>query len=257
MRRLCVWFVAASLAAAAACAPTSSAPITVIVFAAASLKTALDECATALDRDEHIQLTVSYAASSALAKQIDAGAPAEIFISADVDWMDYVAARDRIRSETRVDLLGNALVLIAPSDHPISLALAPGVDLAAALGGGRLAVANPDVVPAGKYAKAALTTLGVWATVEGHLAPAEDVRAALQLVARGEAPLGIVYRTDAMADARVSVVATFATDTHAPIVYPVALTRLSTPAAGRALTFLEGAAARAVFERNGFMVLTR
>jgi molybdate transport system substrate-binding protein len=231
-------------------APTA----TVLVFAAASLQTALDELAPEIARVTGVRVATSYAASSALARQIESGAPAELFISADLDWMDYVEQRKLIQAASRVNLLGNHLVLIAPAGQAVSLTIAPGFPLAAALGNGRLAVADPGAVPAGKYAQAALTTLGVWEMVEPKLARSENVRAALLLVSRGEAPLGIVYRTDALADRGVAIVDTFPEHTHPRIVYPAALTTGATTEAGRVLAFLRGDAARAVFARQGFVV---
>lgn len=237
--------------------PGARADESPLVFAAASLKTALDEAQAACGRG----FRTSYAASSALARQIEAGAPADLFISADQEWMDYLEARALIRVETRRDLLGNGLVLIAPAGHAPSLVIGPGLELAAALGrDGRLAVADPNVVPAGKYARAALTTLGAWGGVAGRLAPAENVRAALLLVSRGEAPLGIVYRTDAAADSGVVIVGAFPGDSHPPIIYPAAVVRRTetddrTDAAARAsaiMNCLSGPIGTPIFERRGF-----
>jgi molybdate transport system substrate-binding protein len=228
----------------------------ILVFAAASLRTVLDTAAPVILRDTGVEIRASYAASSALARQIEAGAPAALFISADRDWMDYLEQRGLIQRRTRIDLLGNRLVLIAPRAEPVRLRIAPGFRLLEALGAGRLAVADPASVPAGKYARAALTALGVWSQVEPRLAPAEHVRAALLLVSRGEAPLGIVYRTDAMDDATVTIVDTFPESTHPPILYPAAqTTAASGDAAGRVLSWLHGRTARAMFERFGFTVL--
>ena len=201
--------------------------------------------------------TVSYGASSALAKQIESGAPAQVFISADLDWMDYLEQRRVLRPGTRKNLLGNKLVLIAPAGSSLTVQIAPGLPLAQLLGNGRLATADPAHVPAGKYTKAALEKLGVWDSVSGKLAPAETVRAALALVARGEAPLGTVYMTDAAAEPKVRVVAQFPDGLHAPIVYPVALTA-SAPETGSAADFLvllSSPAARSVFEKHGFTPL--
>jgi molybdate transport system substrate-binding protein len=229
-------------------------PQPLLVFAAASLKNALDEAAASWAGS--VGVRTSYAASSALARQLEQGAPADLFISADTDWMDWVAARHLIRADTRLDLLGNRLVLIAPAASGKPLALRNGMDLAGALGGGRLAIADPDVVPAGKYGKAALEALGVWDQVRQHLARAENVRAALAFVARGEAPLGIVYASDAVAEPGVKVAAAFASDQHPPIVYPVAVTAISkNPEAGRFLAFLASDVARPIFEKYGFTVL--
>ncbi|MBV9523728.1 MAG: molybdate ABC transporter substrate-binding protein [Alphaproteobacteria bacterium] len=227
-----------------------------VVFAAASLKNALDEAGTAFARESGRKPAISYAASSALARQIEAGAPADIFISADRDWMDYLAQKGLIKPQTRSDLLGNSLVLIAAAATGADVAIGPHFPLAALLGDGRLALADPDSVPAGKYAKAALQSLDVWAGVAGKLAPAENVRAAALLVARGEAPFGIVYRTDAAAEPGVKIVGTFPEATHPAIVYPIAVTARSTdPAAPAFLAFLRSAAARTAFTRQGFTLL--
>ena len=228
-----------------------------LVFAAASLKTALDAIAGEWRRQGGKEATISYAASSTLAKQIDNGAPAELFISADAEWMDYLQERQLIDPKTRGDLLGNRLVLIAPASTGSSTRIAPGFPLAALLGDGHLAMADPASVPAGKYGKAALERLGVWSTVENRVAAAENVRAALLLVARGEAPLGIVYRTDAAAEPSVRVVGTFPPDSHPPIVYPMALTRSAGPDAPAFAAHLRGPAARPLFEGQGFIVLDR
>jgi molybdate transport system substrate-binding protein len=197
----------------------------------------------------------SFAASSTLAKQIEAASYADVFISADTDWMDYLDKKGLIVEATRHNLLGNRLVLISPADLKIQIKIKPHFDLARAIGNGRLAIAAPDTVPAGKYAKASLTALGVWDSVSGHLAQAENVRVALAYVSRGEAPLGIVYTTDAMSDPRVRVVDTFPDDTHAPILYPAALTKDAKPVAKEFLDYLGSADARAVFEKAGFVVL--
>jgi molybdate transport system substrate-binding protein len=228
----------------------------IVVFAAASLKNALDDAVALYQPRAADKIKVSYAASSALAKQLESGAPADLFISADRDWMDYAQRHDLIKAETRRDLLGNRLVLVAPVTSGLTVAITPNFPLARLLGDGRLSVADPDGVPAGKYAKAALEKLGVWASVESRLARAENVRAALFFVSRGEAPLGIVYASDAVADKAVKVVATFPPDTHPPIVYPIALTAGSkSEAAATFLGFLESPAARPFFERQGFIVL--
>jgi molybdate transport system substrate-binding protein len=231
----------------------------VVVFAAASLKNALDEIATTWSKDSGKPMPkISYAASSALAKQIEQGAPADMFISADLDWMDYLAGKNQIKPDTRFNLLGNKIVLIAPKDSKITTLALKGGDLATALAGGRLSMANVESVPVGKYGKAALEKLGAWNDVKDHLAQAENVRAALLLVARGEAPLGIVYSTDAAAEPNVKIVATFPEDSHAPIIYPAALTRDSRNADAKAfLDFLKSAKARAAFEKQGFTVLVK
>lgn len=230
----------------------------IVVFAAASLKNALDEAATAWAKDTGKPMPkISYAATSALARQIEQGAPAEIFFSADLDWMNHVAGKNLIKPETRVNLLGNEIVLIAPRDSRTTAKL-EGTSLAKALGDGRLAMANVDAVPAGKYGKAALEKLGAWDAVKSKVAQAENVRAALRLVARGEAPLGIVYSTDAAAEPGVRIVAPFPDGSHPPIIYPVALLRDSKSADARLfLDYLRGAKARQAFEKQGFSVLIR
>jgi molybdate transport system substrate-binding protein len=230
----------------------------VVVFAAASLKNALDEAAAAWMRDTGKRAVVSYAASNALARQIEAGAPADVFFSADLDWMDYAASEGLIRPESRVSLLGNSLVLVAPKNSSVRVELKPGLDLASILGRDRLAMGHVNAVPAGKYGKAALEHLGAWAGVKDKIAQTENVRAALLLVSRGEAPLGIVYRTDAVSDPNVTVVATFPQGSHPPIVYPAALTRdSSSPDAARFLAFLRSDEARSFFERHGFTLLNK
>jgi len=230
----------------------SVASETITVFAAASLKDALDANVKAFREQSGDRVVVSYAASSALAKQIEAGAPADIFISADLDWMDYLEQRKLIKRDTRRNLLRNRLVLIAPADSKVSLDIVPGFPLAKLLGNGRLAMADPDAVPAGKYGKAALEALGVWKDVQSKVAAAENVRAALVLVGRGEAPFGIVYRTDAAVDPKVRVVGTFPEESHPPIIYPIALTASAKPAAKTFLDWLGRPEARAIFQRYGF-----
>jgi len=225
---------------------------TILVFAAASLREALDTTAKAYERTSGDKVTVSYAASNALARQIEAGAPAAIFISADTDWIDYVEKRGLTLAGSRRNLLGNDLVLVAPADSATALRIAPGFDLAAALRGRRLALADPQSVPAGRYAKAALVSLGGWSSVERRIAPAESVRAALAFVARGEAPLGIVYRTDALAEKAVRIVDTFPAGSHPPIVYPLVLLKGASPAARALATHLASPLARATWERFGF-----
>jgi molybdate transport system substrate-binding protein len=232
--------------------PAAAAADTVTVFAAASLKDALDESAKAYQAKAGDRIVVSYAASSALAKQIEAGAPADLFISADLDWMGYLEQRRLIRSDTRRNLLRNRLVLIAPADSNTSVNIAAGFPLAALLGNGRLAMANPDAVPAGKYGKASLEALGVWKDVRARVASAENVRAALVLVSRGEAPFGIVYRTDAAADPKVRVVGLFPENTHPPIIYPIAMTAGGKSPAEGFLKWLSQPEAKAIFEKYGF-----
>ncbi len=226
------------------------------VFAAASLKNALDAVNEACSQTDGAPATISYAASSALARQIEAGAPADIFISADLDWMDYLSERKLTRADTETRLLGNRLVLIAPAGSGAQASIGRGFDLAALLGDGRLAMGNVQAVPAGRYGKAALELLGLWASVEGRLAQAENVRAALKLVATGEAPLGIVYETDAAAEPDVRIVGAFPEDSHPPIIYPMAeLAESDNAGAGAYMKCLQSAEAKALFEANGFTVL--
>jgi molybdate transport system substrate-binding protein len=225
------------------------------VFAAASLKNALDAVAAGYERETGQRVAISYAASSALAKQIEQGAPADLFVSADLEWMDYLQERGLVRPQTRRNLVGNRLVLVAPADRPSPVSLSPG-SLAAALGPGRLAIASVAAVPAGKYGKAALENLGLWSEVAGRLAQAENVRAALAFVARGEAPLGIVYETDARAEPDVTVVARFPETSHPAIVYPVAITAASqSPHANAFLDALRSPRHAAIFAREGFTPL--
>jgi molybdate transport system substrate-binding protein len=239
-----------------ALAETGAADAPVIIFAAASLKNALDDAAAAWQKETGQSVKISYAASSTLAKQIEQDAPAQIFVSADEDWMNYVAGKGLIKPESRSDLLGNKLVLIAPKDSKTALELTPGAGLANALGGGRLAIGNADSVPAGKYGKAALEKLGIWDSVSRSLAQAESVRAALLLVSRGEAPLGVVYATDAASDPNVRIVAAFPADSHPRIVYPIALTAKAGPAAAAFLDYLKSSKAAPFFKAQGFTVLT-
>jgi molybdate transport system substrate-binding protein len=253
--------VLASLIAASAIMLTAIAhdADALTVFAAASLKEALDEQARGFERDTGERVTISYAGSNALAKQIEAGAPADVFISADVDWMDYLDKRSLLAPGSRADLLSNRLVLIEPGSSRSKLTIAPGFSLAVALGTGKLAIANPDTVPAGRYGKAALISLGVWPSVQDQLARTENVRAALMLVARGEAPFGIVYATDALVEPKVHVVDSFPPNTHAPIVYPLAVIAASpAPARSRAfVAYLASDVARATWRRHGFTVIER
>ncbi len=236
-------------------APRPAAAEDVLVFAAASLKNALDDAATSFQQKGGAKVNVSYAASSALAKQIEAGAPADIFISADLDWMNDVERHGMIQAATRADFLGNALVLVAPADSNATIDIKPDFPLGSLLADGRLAMADPDAVPAGKYGKAALQKLGVWESVENKLARAEDVRAAVVFVSRKEAPYGIVYQTDAAADKGVKIVGTFPPDSYPPIIYPIAVTAQShNPDAAKFLAFLRSNEARPYFEKQGFAV---
>jgi molybdate transport system substrate-binding protein len=229
----------------------------IVVFAAASLKNALDEIAAEWTKTSKTEVKISYAASSALAKQIEHGAPADIFISADLDWMDYIEKKNLLRKATRVNLLGNTLVLVASKDNKTKeVKIAPGFDLAGLLGKERLSMAAAATVPAGKYAKAALEKLGVWKSVEGRIAEAENVRAALAFVSRGEAPYGIVYRTDAVSEKNVTIAGTFPAGTHEPIVYPFAVLENSKNArAAELLKAMNMHAARAIWMKHGFATL--
>jgi molybdate transport system substrate-binding protein len=237
--------------------PAFSQSEPVVVFAAASMKNALDEAAKQWTEKCGTEVKSSYAASSALAKQIEAGAPADIFISADLDWMDYADGKKLVKAGTRGNLLGNSIVLVANKDwNKGDVKIAKGFDLAMLLGDGRLSMADTATVPAGKYGKAALEKLGAWDGVSGKLAQAENVRAALALVGRGEAPLGIVYKTDAAAEPNVKIVGTFPDDSHKPIVYPAALIEASkNTKAGDFLKYLASPEAKTIFEKHGFTVL--
>jgi molybdate transport system substrate-binding protein len=247
------FFRAAFTAALLAVLPARAADVT--VFAAASLTDALTQIGEAYRHDTGNAVVFSFAASSALARQIEASSGADVFVSADTDWMDYLDSRGLIAHASRIDLLGNRLVLIAPANSRIMLTAKPHFDLAGALGEGRLALADPAAVPAGKYAKAALTTLGVWDTVTDKVVPAENVRVALAYVARGEASLGIVYATDAEAELKVRIIAVFPQDAYPRIVYPAALTKEARPEARAFLTYLSGGRAKAIFKKTGFTVL--
>ena len=246
--------------AAVACdmlqAPAQAQGGDIVIFAAASLKDALDTINAKWQKETGKKAIFSYAASSALAKQIEQDAPAQIFISADLDWMDYVEQKKLIKPESRVNLLGNRIVLIARKDNAQSIEIKQGFDLAKLVGRGHLALANVESVPAGKYAKAALEKLDVWPSVADKLAQSADVRAALLRVSRGQAPVGIVYQTDAAADQNVTIIGTFPDNTHPPIIYPVALTtKASNPDAAAFYAYLRGAKATAEFEALGFTVL--
>lgn len=245
--------------AAALLAPTfarAAQPVT--VFAAASLQESLTAAGAAWTARSGTAVKFSFGASSAIARQIDQGAPADVFLSADEAWMDWLEGRNGIVPATRRRLLSSPLVLIAPAGAKTALKIGPGMPLAKALAGGRLAVADTTFVPAGKYARASLTSLGVWTSVEDRLLPGENVRAALAYVARGEAPLGIVYATDARAEPRVKVVGVFPESSHPPIIYPGAVTARSRNSGAAAfLGFLQGTQAGAIFKRYGFGVLAR
>jgi len=252
-RALRLWWLALALVADGAAVSAADAPKPAItVFAASSLTDAMTELGNDFKKSTGVELTLSFAASSTLARQIETGAPADVFFSADPDWMDYLQSRRLIQSATRHDVVGNRLVLIAPADAKLELQIAPHFPLAAALGNGRLSTGDPDSVPVGRYARAALTALGVWESVADRLVRAENVRVALAFVARGEAPLGIVYATDARVEKRVRIVDVFPAASHAPITYPIALTNTAGPDALPFVTYLRGAAAAATFRKYGF-----
>ncbi len=246
----------AALALAPADAQEQKQP-ELLVFAAASLTNVLGDLARDWEKTSGVRVKLSFAASSALARQIEAGSDAHVFVSADQEWMDYLSKRNLVDEASRRDLVGNSLVLIAPADSSTKLRIAPGFKLSETLAGGRLAVADPDTVPAGRYARAALTRLGIWDQVADRLARAENVRTALNYVARGESPLGIVYSTDAQIDPKVRIVDTFPDNTHDPITYPAA----ATPKAGREaaafLDFLGSASAATVWKKYGFRELDK
>ncbi|MFV0244440.1 MAG: molybdate ABC transporter substrate-binding protein [Qingshengfaniella sp.] len=238
--------------------PVAAQAEEVVVFAAASLKNAMDEIAATYAASSDDTLAVSYAGSSALARQIQQGAPADIFISANTSWMDTLETEGLLEDGTRSDLLGNSIVLIAHGTDAAAVKITPDLDLAGLLNGGKLAMALVDAVPAGIYGKASLEHLGLWDSVTADVAQADNVRAALALVSVGEAPFGIVYATDAVADDNVTVVGRFPPDSHPPIIYPVAdLAGRDTPAEAAFLDYLHGAEARAAFEKQGFTVLSQ
>lgn len=234
-------------------AQTDNPPL--IVFAAASLTNALQEVGDGFTKDSSIPVKFSFAASSVLARQIENGAPAEVFFSADLEWMDYLQTRKLIQVATRHDMLGNHLVLVAPADSKIVLKIGPHFALAQTLGTGRLATGDPDSVPVGRYAREALTNLGVWNEVEARLVRADSVRSALAFVDRGEASLGIVYATDAKIDNQVRVVDVFPDNTHMPIIYPIALTAVAKADAIKFIDYVRGPIGDATFKKYGFTPL--
>lgn len=258
-RHVCSLLFALAALAAAPLAAQADEPRKpeLLVFAAASLADVLGELSEEWRRRTGSSVKLSLAASSLLARQIEAGSPADVFISADQEWMDYLAARALIDVASRRDLVGNRLVLVAPADSPQRLRIAPGFRLADALAGGRLAIGDPDTVPAGRHARRALTTLGVWDQVAGHLAPADNVRSALHYVARGEAPLGIVYSTDARIEPKVRLVDTFPDSSHPAITYPAAATATAASPAAAYLAYLASGDAMAIWKRYGFLELAR
>ncbi len=257
-RRLTLAALAAAVALAAVPPAAKAQDRSITVFAAASMKNALDDIDSAFTAKSGIKVVTSYDASSALMRQIEGGAPADVFASADLKWMDYGSQKKLIKDDTRVNLLGNELVLIAPKDSKIdNVTIAPGLDLAKLAGDGRIAVGDVAAVPVGIYAKAALEKLGIWPSVESKMAMTSNVRAGLILVARGEAPLGIVYSTDAKVEPGVKIVGVFPESSHDPIVYPVAATAGAKPEATAYLAFLRSQAAKTIFESYGFSVLAK
>ncbi|KQW31467.1 molybdenum ABC transporter substrate-binding protein [Rhizobium sp. Root274] len=250
--------VVAQLLPGAIAAGRAEAADPVTVFAAASLKESVEQIASDWKAETGNEIRLSFAGSSALAKQIEEGAPADVFISADLKWMDHLGKAGRIKPDTRINLLGNRIVLVAPKDATVTATIADDFPLASLLGDGRLAMANVDAVPAGTYGKAALETLGVWESVKDKVAQAENVRAALLLVSRGEAPLGIVYETDARVDPGVKIIDRFPEASHPAIVYPAALTTDGKNAQAAAfLAYLQGPKAHAIFTEAGFSVLAK
>jgi molybdate transport system substrate-binding protein len=241
-----------------ACASNAVAQDKMIIFVAASLKDALDDVNAAYKQAKGVEIVASYAGSGALIKQIEQGAPAQVFISADLESMDYGSQKKVVQDNTRINLLGNELVLIAAADsNTANVTINAGTDIAKLAGDGRIATGDVRAVPAGRYAQAALEKLGLWRSVQPKLAMVENVRLALALVARGEAALGIVYATDAKAEPKVKVIGTFPADSHAPIVYPAALTAAAKPGAAAYLEFLQSPAARRIFEKRGFTFLAK
>jgi molybdate transport system substrate-binding protein len=254
LRRRSLAVLLALIAATSAPAADEKRP-ELLVFAAASLTNVLSELSQAFGSQADVRVKLSFASSSVLARQIEAGGKADVFISADQEWMDYLQARGLIEKSTRRDLVGNRLVLIAPADSVLELEIAPAFRLAGALGGGRLSTGDPDTVPVGRYARAALISLGVWDEIQDRLVRADNVRSAMMFVARGEAPLGIVYNTDALVDSKVRIVDTFPDSTHAPITYPAAVNRGARGEAIAFLGYLSSGAARDTWKRFGFLEL--
>jgi molybdate transport system substrate-binding protein len=256
MYRLAGYFTAFAILCGPVHSPVLAQDKSLTVFAAASMKNALDDIGADYTAKTGVKVVASYGASPALAKQIEQGAPADIFASADTDWMDYAIGKKTVNEPTRVNLLGNSIVLIAPKDSKIeNVAIGPGFDLAKLAGPGRITTGDVKAVPVGKYAHAALEKLGAWQAAEPKFAMAENVRAALTLVARGEAVLGIVYSTDARVEPGVKIIGIFPADSHPPIIYPVAATASAKPEAAGYLAFLRSSAAKAIFEKYGFSFL--
>src|SRR6187549_340766 len=260
IRRIFVALLSGALAATAwapAARAAGNEKPALLIFAAASLTNVLGELSTAWEKSSGVPVKISFAASSMLARQIEAGGRADVFISADQEWMDYLQQRGLIEKSSRRDLAGNRLVLIAPANSRIALKIAPGFPLLAALGGGRLSTGDPDTVPVGRYARAALLSLGVWEQIQDRLVRADNVRSAMMFVARGEAPLGIVYATDALADSQVRIVDTFPENTHAPITYPGATIRGARAEAIAYLNYLASTPVSETWRRFGFLELKK
>lgn len=256
LQQTVLMFALAAVAGTATHAAEQDKP-EILVFAAASLTNVLGELAPEFEKSSGTLVKLSFAASSVLARQIEAGGKADVFAAADQEWMDYLQARNLIDKSSRRNLAGNRLVLIAPADSKLELKIAPEFKLASALAGGRLSTGDPDTVPVGRYARSALTTLGVWDDVQDRLVRADNVRSAMLFVARGEVPLGIVYATDAAVDPKVRVVDVFPADTHAPITYPVASISGAKPQAEAFIAFLGNDASRAAWRKFGFVELAR
>jgi molybdate transport system substrate-binding protein len=258
MKKMLLNVIAAGALTLGALMQPAAAQETLTIFAAASLKNALDDVNTAFTKASNVKVTASYAASSALAKQIETGAPADVFISADLKWMDYVAEKKQIKADTRFNLLGNKLVLIAGKDSKLgNQEIGQGFDIAKLAGDGRIAVADTKAVPAGLYAKAALEKLGAWTTAEPKLAQAENVRATLAFVARGETPIGIVYETDAKVEPNVKIIGHFPDGSYPPVTYPAAATANAKADTAKYLQFLRTGAVKAIFEKYGFSYLIK
>jgi molybdate transport system substrate-binding protein len=258
LRRLSTGFLAlfVTLQAPATLAQSARQP-ELLVFAAASLTNVLDELSKRFEQQGGAPVKLSFAASSVLARQIEAGSRADVFISADQEWMDYLQRRNLVDATSRRDLAGNRLVLIAPVDSRLELEIAPGFPLAAALGNGRLSTGDPDIVPVGRYARSALVSLGLWDAIQHRLVRADNVRSAMMFVSRGEAPLGIVYATDARVDPKVRIVDTFPENTHPPITYPGAVVSGAHAGAIAYLNYLASPRAGETWRRFGFRELTK
>jgi molybdate transport system substrate-binding protein len=256
VRKMIVWFLAVGIALDAGVLFATEHDRPFVVFAAASLTEALTEVSAAFTEETGIAVKTSFAASSVLARQIEAGAPATVFFAADEEWMDYLQKRELLAPGSRKDVLANELVLVAPADSTATVKISSGPALVQGLGGARIATGDPDSVPVGKYAKAALIKLGVWEQVEGRLVRAEDVRSALAFVARGDAPFGIVYLTDAKIEKRVKLLDVFPQETYPPIRYPIAMTTGAGADASRFVVFVTGKRAAAIFQNYGFALIT-